>query len=226
MVSNWPEVFATSLQNLWFGVVEIVPLIIVAVLVFLIGWLVAVLLERGVAHVVRAIKLDDLLKHAGLSEVTEKAGFRMNSGLFIGGLVKWFFIILFLKLALGIVGLAQVDQFLDRVLLYLPSVIVAVLVLFAGSIIASAMAKVVTGSAKAAGIGSSHAIGVATRWAIWIFAIFIALTELRIGSEVVLAFVYGLIAMLAIAGGISFGLGGKEAASRTIDNMSRSLKGK
>ncbi|MFT7557733.1 MAG: hypothetical protein ACI83D_000401 [Planctomycetota bacterium] len=224
--SVWGEIFFNSLQNLWFGVVDIVPKIIIALLVFLIGWLVAVLIERGVAHIIKFIKLDSLLEHTGLDEVLKKAGFRLDSGLFIGALFKWFIIVLFLKLSLGIVELVQVDMFLDKVLLYLPSVIVAVLVLFVGAIVADAMAKIVSGSAKAAGINASKALGTVTRWIIWIFAILISLTELQIGVEIVLAVVYGLIAMMAIGGGIAFGLGGRDAAKDAIETMKDSLKGR
>jgi hypothetical protein len=224
--SVWGEIFLSSLQNLWFGVVDIVPKIIIALLVFLIGWLLAVLIERGVAHLIKMIKLDSLLEHTGLDEVLTKAGFRLDSGLFVGALTKWFVIVLFLKLSLEIVELTQVDLFLDKVLLYLPSVIVAVLVLFVGSIVADAMSKVVMGSARAAGIGAHKALGTITRWIIWIFAVLIALTELQIGVEIVLAVVYGLIAMMAIGGGIAFGFGGRDAAKEAVDSMKNSLKGK
>jgi len=202
---------------MWYGVVDIIPRIIVAIIIFILGWYIAIGLERLVARAMRAIKLDDLLRQTGLDEALHKAGFKLNSGLFIGALVKWFFIILALKLALGVVGLVQVDLFLQSVLNYIPSVLIAVLILFAGSIIASALSRVVDGSARAAGLTSGNLLSTVTYWAIWIFTILVALTQLNIAADIIQTLVIGLVAMLALAGGLAFGLGGRDAASRAIE---------
>lgn len=213
-----------TLRALWLGVVSVVPKIIVAILVFIIGWLIALLIQRAIVHFIRAIKLDTLLSHTGLDEVVRKAGYKLDSGLFIGAIFKWFVIILFLKMSLGIVELTQIDVFLDSVIHYLPSVVVAVIALFAGSIIADAMAKFVTGSAKAAEVGEHHFIGEMTRWVIWIFVILLVLSELNIGKTLVDTLTIGIVSMLALAGGLAFGLGGKDLAGKILNKISKPKK--
>ena len=149
-----------------------------------------------------------------------RAGFRLDSGAFIGSIVRWFFIIVFLVAAVDVLGLQQLNIFLsDVVLVYLPNVVVAALVLVAGALIAETMQRVVTGSVKAAHLPSSGLLGGITKWAIWLFAILAALFQLGIAGPLVQTLFMGLIAMLSLAGGLAFGLGGKDAAARYIEKL-------
>lgn len=222
----WHDVFADSLTSLWTGVAEVVPNIILAVLIFIIGWLIATLLEHAVERLISAFKVDDLLAHTGLDELTRKAGYKLDTGRFVGTLVRWFFIILFLQVSLNIVNLVQVTEFLNEVLLYLPRVVVALIVLFAGSLLADAMSKIVIASSKAADLNETDILGRVTRWIIWVFAIFVAMSELNIGQEVIVPLIYGIVAMLAIAGGLSFGLGGRNMVQDWLESIHSSKKKK
>ena len=121
------------------------------------------------------------LERAGFGNVMKRAGFELNAGGFLGGLVKWFVIVAFLVASFDVLGLSQVNVFLQNVvLLYLPQVIVAVLILLVAVVIADAMQKVVVGSARAAQIRSANFLGAVTKWSIWIFALLTALVQLGI----------------------------------------------
>jgi len=219
-IQTWGEVFGASLQNLWWGFINFVPNLIVAVIVFIVGWVVGSVVGKAIEQVIGALKIDSLFKSAGAEEVLARAGFRLNVGAFLGGLVKWFIIVVFLMTSLEVIGLTQVNDFLREVVLnYLPNVIIASLVLIVATIIADAMKKIVEGSARAANVHSASLLGSITKYAIWIFALIIALSELGIAAQFMQILFTGLIAMLAIAGGLAFGLGGKEAASRAIDKI-------
>ncbi len=219
-IQTWGEVFGASLQNLWWGFINFVPNLIVAIIVFIVGWVVGSVVGKAIEQVISALKIDSLFKSAGAEEVLSRAGFKLNVGGFLGGLVKWFVIVVFLMTSLEVIGLTQVNDFLREVVLnYLPNVIIASLVLVVATIIADAMRKVVEGSARAANVHSANLLGTITKYAIWIFALIIALSELGIAAQFMQILFTGLIAMLAIAGGLAFGLGGKEAASRTIEKI-------
>lgn len=214
---SFSDVFVQSLQNLWFGVMGVLPQIVLAVLLFVVGWLIASIVQQGIREIVRVIKLDTLLSHTGLDETLERAGFKLDSGLFFGSLFKWFIVILFLQLALGVVHLTQVNDFLSRVIAYIPNVIVAGFVIIIGALLANFVGRVVEGSTKAAGLHGAHTAGTVAKWAIWIFVILAAITQLQLFNQIILPLVYGVIVMLALAGGLAFGLGGKEAASKLLD---------
>ncbi|MBI4692038.1 MAG: hypothetical protein HY773_01150 [Candidatus Terrybacteria bacterium] len=153
-----------------------------------------------------------------------KAGFRLDSGAFIGGLVRWFLIIVFLIASIEVIGLSQVNAFLrDVVLAYLPNVIVAALILVVAAFVANAIQKIIVGSAKAAGVPSSQLLGGIAKWAIWLFAILAALYQLGIAGVFAQTLFTGFVAMLAIAGGLAFGLGAKEAAGRYIEKLRQDI---
>jgi small-conductance mechanosensitive channel len=116
-IITWGDVLKASFQEVWFGVANFIPSFLAAVILFLVGWLIAVILGRLVAQVIKAIKLDVALRGAGFDKVVERGGFALNSGEFLGALVKWFFIVVSLVAALGILGLNAVTSYLSAVVL-------------------------------------------------------------------------------------------------------------
>lgn len=223
---SWGDILQASFMDIWLGVARFIPNLLAAIVLFLVGWLVAVILGRLVAQVIKTIKLDVALRGAGFDKVVERAGFEMNSGVFLGALVKWFFIVATLVASLEIVGLTTVTKYLSEVVLdYLPRVIVAALILLVSVVIASAVQKLVSSSAKAANISSAAVLGEISKWAIWIFAFMFALTQLQILNTFIQPLFIGIIAAISLALGLSFGLGGRDAAAKYIekvkDNMSK-----
>ena len=223
-LQNSTDVLARSFGDLWSGVIGFLPELIIAIIIFIIGWIVGALLGRVVDQIVKAVKLDTALRSAGLEGVMSRAGFSLNSGRFIGGLVKWFIIVVFLVAALDVLGLSEVNNFLrDVVLLYLPRVFVAVLIMLVAVVIADVAQKLVVGSAKAANAMNAQFLGTLTRWAIWIFAALAALFQLGIASTFLQTLFTGVIVALALAFGLSFGLGGQAAAAEFIDKFKRDI---
>jgi hypothetical protein len=207
-----------SFYNLLWNTVNFLPALLFAIIVFVIGWFIGVWLGWVVAEAIRALRVDHALKTAGVDDVVSRAGYRLDAGAFVGGLVKWFVILVFLIASLQILGLTQVTYFLQQIVIgYLPNVIVAVLILLAGAVIAQVAEGVVAGSARAAGIHAAGFVGTLTRWAIWIFAILAALSQLQIAQAILQTLFTGVVVALALAFGLSFGLGGQEAAARFIE---------
>lgn len=226
-IQTWGEVFSNSLVNLWYGFMSFVPGLLGAIILFIIGWIVAVVIGKAITQLVIAVKLDKLFESAGAKELMDRAGLKLSVSGFIGKLVKWLIIVVFLMASLEIIGLTQVNDFLrEAVLYYLPKVIIAALVLILATIIADAMKKIVEASARAASVRSANMLGSIASYAIWIFAFIIALSELGIATAFMQILFTGFIAALAVAGGLAFGLGGKEAASRAIDHISDSMSSK
>ncbi len=220
LIQNWGDVFSTSLQGLWYGFANFVPNLIIAIIVFIIGWVVGSVVEKALANVIGALKLDRLFQSAGVSDILAKADMKLSVGGFIGGIVKWFIVIVFLMTSLEVIGLTQVNEFLREVVLrYLPQVIIAALVLVLATVISDAMKRIITGGAKAANVRSANMLGTIAHYAIWTFALIIALSQLGVAPQFMQILFTGIIAMLAIAGGLAFGLGGKEAASKAIDRV-------
>src|SRR3990167_6592680 len=225
MLDTWSSVLQGAFSDLWFGIASFLPQLVLAVVIFVIGWAVGSLLGRVVSHIVGALKVDSLLESAHVDNVLKRGGFSLDAGRFVGGLIEWFVIVVFLVASLEVLGLTQVNAFLQQVvLLYLPRVIVAVLILLVAVVIASAMQRLVVGAAKAAEIRSANFLGSVTKWSIWIFAVLMALFQLGIAAPFVQTLFTGLIVALSLAFGLSFGLGGQQAASNFLDKLREEMK--
>lgn len=226
-IQTWGEVFSQSLLGLWYGFISFVPSLLGAIILFILGWLVGSILGKAIAQLAAAIKVDRLFESAGAEDFMNRAGLKFRVSSFLGGLVKWFIIVVFLMASLQIIGLTQVNDFLrEAVLYYLPKVVIAALVLIIASVLADGMKRLVSASAQAANVSSANMLGSIARYAIWIFAFIIALSELGIATAFMQILFTGFIAALAIALGLAFGLGGKDAAARAIDNVSKDMSSK
>ncbi|HXK39150.1 MAG TPA: hypothetical protein VJ043_03620 [Candidatus Paceibacterota bacterium] len=220
IVSQSADLVQGSFVDLWLTVVRYLPSILVAVIVFVLGLVFGAILYRIVVQVVKVLRIDDALKAAGLESAAKDAGFNLDIGRFLGTLVKWFVVIVFLVAALDVLGLSRVTVFLQQVvLLYLPQVIVAVLILILAAIVAEVAKKLIAGSARATGAHAANLAGNVAKWSVWTFAILAALSQLNVAPEFMQTLFTGLVVALALAFGLSFGLGGKEAAARTIERI-------
>lgn len=226
-VENWGVVFTQSLQGIWYGVANFVPNLVIAIVIFAIGWVLATLIEKLIEGLFKTFKVDVALKNGGLEDVIERSGHKLNSGRFVGTLVRWFVIVVFLVASFDILGLKQVNAFLsDVVLSYLPQVIIAVLMLMVSVVIAEAVHKVVTASARAAHIKSAVLLGSIAKWSIWVFAIITALFQLGIAPALIQTLFMGIVVAAAIAVGLAFGLGGKEVAGRILEKTVHTVSDK
>jgi hypothetical protein len=224
-LNQWAFVLAQSFQDLSYGLILFIPRIVVALVIFVVGWIIGALVGRVVAQIVKALRVDDALRAAGVEKVVHRAGWKLNSGMFLGCLVEWFIIIAFLLASLDVLQLTQVTIFLQAVILsYLPRVIVAVLILLVAAVIADAVQKVVSGSAAAANVRSANFLGSISRVAIWIFAILAALAELEIAAAFMQILFTGVVVALSLAFGLAFGLGGQQAAADAIKKLREEIK--
>ena len=223
--TTWAEVLSQSFQNLFYGLVTFVPNLVVAVVIFIVGWLVGVGLGRVVSQIVTSLRVDQAFKATGIEQVLSRAGYGFSSGKFLGFLVKWFFIIVFLVAALDVLHLATVNLFISEVVLgYLPQVIVAVLILLVAAVIAEAARRVVEGSAKAASLHAAGFLGQGAQYAIWIFALLAALAQLNVATAFVQTLFTGVVIAVSLAVGLAFGLGGQVAAARYLEHLHSEIK--
>ena len=223
VLESWTQVTVSAFQSLWEGFIGFLPNILGALVVFLVGLAIAVGLQKLVVQILRVLRVDPFLEKMGAGKFFERAGIKMDFAGWLGALVKWFLVLVFLMAATDILRLTEVTAFLKEVLFYIPNVIVAVLILLVAFWLANVLKKIVQASISASNIKAAAFLGTVTSWSIMVFAIFGALIQLGIAPAVVQTLVMGIIAMLAIAGGLAFGLGGKDAAAEFLKNLRREM---
>lgn len=221
---TWGDVFNASLQELWWGFVQFAPRLLIAIVFFTIGWVLGSIVAKALEQVFNALKIDNLLKSIGVDGFFRRAGMNLNSGYFVGQVVKWFVIIVFLIPSLDLVGLNSIKDFLQYdVLGFLPRVIVAALILIIATIVADALSKTVTASARTINLSSANMLGAIAKYAVWIFAFIISLGQLGVADYYMSVLFTGIIAMLSIGGALAFGLGGRNAAEKFISKVSEEV---
>lgn len=207
-------------QGLGVEVIKFLPKLLFAAIIFIAGWVIGSVLGEVVEKIVKALKIDGILESAGARNLLGKAGYNLNTGAFFGGIVRWFIVIGFLVAALDVFQLQAVNDLLTSVVTeFIPNIAIASLILIVGAFLADFVQKVMAGTAKAVGAKASGLVGGIARWAIWAFAIVAALMQLHIADQILGTLVTGLVAMLSLAGGLAFGLGGKEAAANYIEKL-------
>lgn len=222
--NTYSQAVTQSLNDLYTRFINFLPNFLVAVIILVVGWVVAVYVAKLIKEVLHSLKLDELGDKLGLDDVSNRTGMRMTVSGAIAWLVKWFLLLAISLAAADILGLTQVSAFLNSVLMYIPSVVAGAAILLVGTMVANFLAKLVRHSVAAAGLSSADLLGSVTQWAVMIFTVLATLDQLKVAQAFVQTLFTGFIAMLAIAGGLAFGLGGREHATKVLNKVERDIK--
>ena len=222
-VQSWGEAISVSLVDLGERFVDFIPSLIGALFIFFIGLIVATIFRKIAEKLVSVIKVDQLVENAKIVEQFKKSGFDIKFSKFFGELVRWFLILVFLMAAMDVLGLNQVTEFLNNVILYIPNIVVAVIVLSIAFLFGNFVYDVVKSSTKAAGIMSASFLAAISKWAIIVFGLLTALIQLGIAESLANTLFTGLVAAMALAIGLAFGLGGKDEAAAILSNVRKRL---
>jgi hypothetical protein len=224
IVTNWLDTTIVALKSLWIGFIDFIPNLIGALLVFIVGWVIAVAIGKLVAEVLKRIRFNQIFEKGAWKTALEKAEIKADASAFIGAIVKWVLLIAFLIAALQILGLNQLEGFFVDVLNYLPNVVVSAFILVIAVIIADILEKVVRAAVEGVKVGYGQVVGAIIKWSIWIFAILAILLQLGIAEDLIKIIIQGVVGLIVIAGGIAFGLGGKEVAGEIVRDIREKLR--
>ena len=217
---TWGDVFRASLQDLWWGLIQFAPKFIIAIIFFVVGWVLGNLIAKALEQVFSSLRIDAAFKSIGLENFFKKAGMDLNTGYFIGQIVKWFVVIVFLLPSLNLVGLNDIASFLKySVLGFLPRVIVAALILIIAAFVSEVLSKAISASVRGMNLRSAGLLGAIAKYAVWVFAFIIALGQLGVAEYYMSVLFTGIIAMLSLGGALAFGLGGKDHANRFLSKL-------
>lgn len=217
------DVLQGPLLELWSTIISYLPNLIGAIVVFLIGLIVAMVLRTAVERVVALLRIDEIAKKLEITQQFERVGLRLHIGSLLGWIVKWFFVIIGLIAATDVLGWDQVTDYLAQVVLFVPNVIIAVIILLAGILLGNFVQNVVKSAVEAAQLASAEFLSGIAKWSILVFSFMAALVQLQIAPELIRVLFTGLVAMLALAGGLAFGLGGKDHAHQFLNRLKKDI---
>jgi len=217
MTAEWVQVINQSLQSIYFQAMGFLPSLVGAFLILIVGLVVAAGVERILERFFHHLKLDAVLRRLGVEQVLHQASLDLNSGYFAGRVAYWFLLLAFVFAASDVLGFEALSGFLSEVLFYIPDVVVAFLTLLFTLIAANFVRKLAHASVLSAKVRSGKFLGGIAWWIVFIFGSLTAAAQLGIAEDIIKTVITGFIVMIALAGGLAFGLGGKDEAGRLIE---------
>jgi mechanosensitive ion channel-like protein len=212
-ISNWGDAVFLALSNALNTFLAAIPQVIGALLIIVIGWIVAGFLARITTEVLRRAGADRLFAEHG-GEVYGAQSKQIKPSLVAGELVKWLVRIIFLVAAANVLGMTQVSELLNQILLWIPNLIVAAVILLLAPLLARFVRGAIEVGAGEMGFTNAPLLGRIAEIAIVAFAVVIAINQIGIAATLVNTLFVGLVGAVALAFGLAFGLGGRDVAAQ------------
>jgi Conserved TM helix len=223
-VTDWTAGFITGLTAGMARLFGAIPNILGAIVVLVIGWIVAGIIAALVVRLCRALHVDNVADRVGVNGFLRESGTSLRASGILGELVKWAIRLVFIEMAAEQLGMAQVTQIINQILGFIPNIVVAIIILGVGAFLGQLFGGIVRGAAHEARLGNAELLAKLTYGAVMAFAIIAALNELNVAPVVVNTLYIGLVAALALALGLAFGLGGRDVAARLTERWTGSLE--
>jgi hypothetical protein len=203
-----------SFTNVLAQIISFLPAILGAIVVLLIGWLISGVLARLLERGLKTIGLEHAVVRSGVGDFIARSGTTWTVSKIIAELVKWIIRLIFIQAAAGLLGMPQLTSIINSIILFIPNVIVAMAIIVIGALIARFLARLVQGSVAEMGVANPIFFARLTQYAVIGFSVVAAINQLGIARAVVNTLFIGLVASIALAVGLAFGLGGRDVAGQ------------
>ncbi|OGS38388.1 MAG: hypothetical protein A2551_00015 [Elusimicrobia bacterium RIFOXYD2_FULL_34_30] len=223
---DWKSVFWEPVMMMLSKFAQFIPVFVGFLLVLLLGWLIASGLKKILVRFLVLVKLDSLSGKTGFSKLLENAGIKNTLSEIVGIIVYWIIIIITLSTAVNALGLANISNILDKIIIFIPNVIIAIIILILGLFFSTFLSSIVITACTNAGISQSKLLGKITSTIVIIFTIILAVQQLNLKIEIINSIITIIIASVGLAFAIAIGLGGKDIASKWIKDLDESLRNK
>lgn len=213
------NILSLTVNNAISSIVSFAPRFISGLIILLIGLVVASILKQLVLQLFKLLRIDTFLVQYGVPEGKKGEGIRWEN--VIAELLRWFVIVAFLIPTADIWGLTKFTEVLNNLLTFLPNVFVAVLLLLVGFAISNLVHDLLRASITGVSKEAAKSVALTGKYAVIVFAFLVVLNQLGIASDLIRILFSGFVAMVAIAGGIAFGLGGKGVAQQLLEKFTK-----
>ena len=219
------DVFVASLTSFWTQLAGFVPQLLAALVLLFIGWILASLIRTGVVKLLDVLKFDELSQRTGIDAFLKQGNISLSLARIVANLIYWLFILVMIVTVSNSLGLHTVAELFNRVALYIPNIIVAILVLVFGVLLARFINRLVFAYLNNMGVEGALTLSTISEYAVIIFVIFVGLEQLEIGTHLLTAAFQIGFGAIALALALAFGLGGREWAAGVIKRMTDKRNG-
>ena len=198
---------------------QFLPNLLAAVIILVLGWLIAKLLHFTVVRGLKLVNFGVLTEKAGMDKFLKRGGIRKTTIDILALLVYWLMILITLLIAFNTLGLTVVSDLVSRITQFIPNVIVAILILTIGLYFALFVSESVIAYGKNVGLEDAELLGRLARYSIMVFVVIIALGEMNIGAAILYPAFLILFGGIVLALALAFGLGGQKWAAGQLDRF-------
>jgi hypothetical protein len=222
-IQTWGDAVFLAVSNALNTFLAAIPQLVGALLIIIIGWIIAGILARVTTSALRRANADQLFAERG-GEVYGPQSKRIQPSIVAGELVKWLVRIIFLVAAANVLGMTQVSELLNQVLLWIPNLIVAAVILLLAPLLARFVRGGIEVGAGEMGFTNARLLGRIAEIAIVAFAVVIAINQIGIAENLVNTLFIGLVGAVSLAVGLAFGLGGRDVAAQITQSWYKSTQ--
>lgn len=210
-----------SLRRTWDEILSMLPDLLLALALLIVGWLVAKLVRRVAVRVLRVLRVDEFAEKAGIDDFLVQGGVQVTTVTLLAGTLYWLILAGVFMTLLESLGFRSAGALAERVVLFVPNLVLAAGILVFGSLLAKVIGALIF--SYLSNIGSTVAEPVATlaRYAMLVFVLFMAAEQLAIRTEVLVSAFQIAFAAVCLAAALAFGLGGREWAAQVIARYTR-----
>ena len=212
----WTQSLVTAMTALWTKIANFIPNLFGALVVVLLGFVVAKLLDALLSKLLAKLGLDRLMGGTGLTKILARVGIQVPISTLIGKIVYWFVLLVFLVSAAQSLGLDRVSSALDLLTVYLPKVFGALLVLLAGVLLAQVLNGLVRGAAESVGFDYASGLGRVTQGLVIIISISVAISQLEVKTDLLNHVIVIVLITVGLAIALAMGLGSREIAGQIL----------
>jgi len=223
-MTQWVVMIQEPIKGMLFKIWSYIPNLAACLLILLVGWIVAKVLEKVVVRLLTLLKIDTYAEKGGVDDFLKKGEIRKAVSQILGAIVYWLVMLVVIVTALQTLQLTAAAELVSRLVDYIPNIIAAIFVLVLGGFLANFVGAIVQTAAGNARIRRAHTLAQLSRVVIFVFTIAVALEQLQIGLTVIAYAVNILVAAIGLGFAIAFGLGCKDLVGRWIDDFIKSLK--
>jgi hypothetical protein len=213
-----------SLNQFWIDVGAFLPNMLVAIVLLIIGWIVAKLLRNMALRILRFLRIDVFAERSGIEDFLLKGGVRFTAVTLMAALIYWTILFIVFLAVLNTLGLDIAAELFNQVILYIPNVIVAIALLIFGTLFAQFVQSALFTYLSNIGVSGASLVSGIAKYAIIVFVVSISLEQLAIGGDILVSAFQIAFGALCLALALAFGLGGRDWAARVIDNASKKTK--
>lgn len=212
----WTHSLVNAMSTMWGSVAAFIPRLFGALVVLLLGFVVAKLLDTLLSKLLAKLGLDRLMAGTGLTKMLARIGIQVPVSTLIGKIVYWFILLVFLVSAADSLGLQRVSATLDVFALYLPKVFGAALVLLAGVLLAQLVNGLVRGAADSVGLDYAGSLGRIAQAMVIIISISVAIGQLEVKTDLLNTVIAIVLISIGLAAALALGLGSREIAGQIL----------